>query len=100
MLLQFKIHCISAVVSRHTCIGTCVVYGLKWRRSLAITVIAVIYIQDVLFGNMLYLMCSKLMPLALNMFMHMVKLRGSGGVKLKMMSTTELFFRCNICSLL
>src|SRR5215510_2670598 len=99
MLLHFKIHCISAVVSRQTCIGICFVYRLKWRGSLVITVIAVIYIHDVLFGNMLDLMCNTVMSLALNMFMHMVKLRGSGGEKLKMMLTAELFFSCNICSL-
>jgi hypothetical protein len=99
MLLHFKIHCISAAVSRRTCIGICVVYGLKWRGSLVITVTAVIYIQDVLFGNMLYLMCNNVMSLAPNMFKHMVKLRGSGGVKLKMMSRAELFFSRNIRSL-
>jgi len=53
MFLHFKVYCISAVVSRRTYTRICVVYGLKWRGSLVITVNAVIYLYDVLFGYML-----------------------------------------------
>jgi len=53
MFLHFKVYCISAVVSRCTYTGICVVYGLKWRGSLVITANAVIYIYNVSFGYML-----------------------------------------------
>jgi len=79
MFLHFMVHCISGILSRRTYTGICVVYGLKWRGSLVIILNAVIYTYDVLFGYMLERMCNMVMSLTPSMFMHMEKMRGSGG---------------------